>query len=422
MPRPRQNLPRLLALLALLALAAARPALAQSGCPDPQATNYNPGTTTNDGSCQYPTTAVPLPAKGLLNNELNESSGLQVLSGQLWSHNDSGNDPVLFRLDSASGQTVQRVRLSNATNVDWEDLAADANYLYVGDFGNNFGSRRDLRVLRVARTALGPGADSARAQVISFSYPDQTDFTSRLNQHNFDCEAFFVAHDSLHLFTKDWGDFKTRCYTVPAAPGTYVAHLKATFNTNGLVTAADINPAGTTAALLGYDTRSGAAFVWLLSGFGGTNYLAGNKRRLELPSVLQVGQVEGLAFASRNRLLISNERLATPIVTVPAQLYGLSVGRWLPGAVLSAAAPRNADVGITATPNPARQRLHLTRTGGAGAATLSIVTMQGQEVLTDKLTAATQQLDVDLAGLEPGVYVLKISLGGRTHSQRLVVP
>lgn len=409
-------------LLPLLTLGAA-PALAQN-CPDPQATNYNPGATTNDGSCQYAATATPLPPRAQLTTELNESSGLQLLGGQLWSHNDSGNDPVLFRIDTTSGQTLQRVRLSNATNTDWEDLAADANYLYVGDFGNNLGDRRDLRILRVARADLDATATTAAAQVISFTYPDQTDFTPRNNQHNFDCEAFFFAHDSLHLFTKDWVDFKTRYYTVPAAPGSYVAHLKATFDVNGLVTAADINPAGTVASLLGYDTRSGAAFVWLLSGFSGTRYLGANKRRIELPSVVAVGQVEGLAFGARNRVFISNERVSTPLLTVPAQLYALGVGRWLPGATALAATPaRNADVGIVATPNPARQRLHLARASSAvGAATISVLSLQGQQVLTDTLGASTSQQDVDLAGLEPGVYVLRIQLGSRVHTQKLVVP
>ncbi len=410
-------------LLLLLSLAAARPARAQSGCPDPQATNYNPAATRNDGSCQYPATGAALPPLGPLNPELNESSGLQVAGGGLWSHNDGGNPPVLFRVDSASGRTVQRVRLTNAANVDWEDLAADATHLYVGDFGNNFGDRRDLRILRVALADLGPAADSARAQVIAFRYPDQTDFTPRLHQPNFDCEAMFFARDSLHLFTKNWADFQTRYYTVPAAPGRYVAHLKGTLDVNGLITAADLNPAGTVAALLGYDPRSGAAFAWLLSDFQHTAFFGGNKRRIELPGVLRVGQVEGLAFAGRGRLLVSNERLSNPLVTVPAQLAGLAVGRWLPGAALATTPPRNADVGITATPNPARQRLHLARTAGAvGAAQVRILNVQGQEVLADTLAAGARQQDLDLAGLTEGVYILEIQLGGRTHTQRLVVP
>ena len=411
-------------LLLLLALALAGPALAQSNCPDPQASNYNPAATTNDGSCQYAATATALPTKATLPDALVETSGLAFAVGSLWSFNDSGNAPVLFRLDSASGKVVQQVTISNFSNVDWEDIAADAHYLYVGDVGNNLGNRRDLRILRVALADLGPAATTAPAEAIAFSYPDQTDFTPRNNKHDFDCEALFYANDSLHIFTKDWVDFQTRYYTVPATPGTYVAHLKGGFNVNGLVTAADLNPDGSAAALLGYDTRSGAAFTWLLSGFKNNDFLAANKRRIDLPSVLLVGQVEGFCFVGKYRALLSNEKVSNALVTIPPRLYGLSLGRWLaPATTLPTAAPTSVAVGIVATPNPAHQRLHLARSSGsAGAAVVSIGTVQGQEVLADTLPAGTAQQDVDLAGLEPGVYVLRITLAGRTHTQKLVVP
>jgi hypothetical protein len=155
-----------------------------------------------------------------LPSAVNESSGLLFTDGSLWTHNDSDNSATLFRVDSTSGQVVQQVGISNFPNIDWEELAASSQYLYVGDFGNNNGNRRDLRILRVAKADLGPSATTASAQAIAFSYPDQTDFTSRPNNHNFDCEAFFFANDSLHLFTKNWADLKTRYYTVPATPGT----------------------------------------------------------------------------------------------------------------------------------------------------------------------------------------------------------
>jgi hypothetical protein len=188
--------------LPLLVALAAPQVRAQSGCPDPQATNYNPAATNNDGSCQYAPTTSALPLKTKLADAVAETSGLLYLGGKLWTLNDSGNTPVLFRVDSTDGHVVQQVRISNFDNVDWEDLTADAQYVYVGDFGNNNGDRRDLRILRVAQAGLGTTATTATAEAINFSYPDQTDFTPRTNQHNFDCEAFFFANDSLHLFTK----------------------------------------------------------------------------------------------------------------------------------------------------------------------------------------------------------------------------
>nr|GFB48249.1 phosphoglucomutase 2 [Tanacetum cinerariifolium] len=201
-------------------------------------------------------------------------------------------------------------------------------YVYIGDFGNNNGDRRDLRILRVAKADLGPAATTATAQAINFSYPDQTNFTPRTNAHNFDCEAFFFANDSLHLFTKNWVDLQTRYYTVPAAPGTYVAHLRGTFNVNGLVTAADLNPTGTTAALLGYNATNGTTFMWLLSGYQGAGYLRANKRRIELPNALLIGQAEGLCFVKNARVFISNEQISNALLTVPPRLYALGLGAW----------------------------------------------------------------------------------------------
>ena len=407
-------------LMLLLGLAAGRLALAQN-CPHPRATNYNPAAVGNDGSCQYPLTSSPLPLKTKLADEVAETSGLQYADGNLWTFNDSGNAPVLFRVDSTDGHVVQQVRITNFDNVDWEDIAASPQYLYVGDFGNNNGDRRNLRVLRVAKTALGPATNAVAAQAIEFSYPDQTDFTPRTNRHNFDCEAFFFANDSLHLFTKDWVDLQTRYYTVPATPGTYVAHLKATLPVNGLITAADLNAAGTAASLLGYNVSDGSTFVWLLSGFTGTRFLQANKRRIELPSALAVGQVEGICFVGQNRVFISNERLATILFTVPQQLYALNLSPWLAPTVLATKAPAAA-ASFTVAPNPAHHTLHIERTAGVGGpASLVLQDLQGRTILSTSLAANLLAQDLDLSAVGAGVYVVTIKSGQGTFSEKIAV-
>ena len=405
--------------LLLLLTAVAAPARAQSGCPDPQATNYTPAATSNDGSCLYPTTTTALLTKATLPSAVNESSGLLYTGGSLWTHNDSGNPPVLFRVDSVSGQVLQQVTISNYPNVDWEDLAADAQYVYIGDFGNNAGDRHNLRVLRVAKTDLGPAATTAPAQEIAFTYPDQTDFTPRTNNHNFDCEAFFVANDSLHLFTKNWVDLKTRYYTVPTAPGAYTAHLKATLNVNGLVTAAALNAAGTTAALLGYNATNGTTFMWLLSGFPGTSYFKANKRRIELPNALLIGQAEGLCFVGRARVFISNEQLSNVLVTVPPRLYALGLGAWVPTTALAAKAASPAGR-FTAVPNPAQHTVHIERSTGEEASLL-LQDLAGQVVLAVPLPGGQRTLDLDLTPLEAGQYVLWLQSAHGVVSQKITV-
>ena len=403
----------------LLVTATAGLTHAQSGCTDPQATNYNAGATSNDGSCQYTTTTTALLTKATLTSAVNESSGLLYTGGSVWTHNDSGNSATLFRVDSTSGQVLQQVAISNFPNTDWEDLAASAQYVYIGDFGNNNGDRRDLRILRVAKTDLGASATTATAQAINFSYPDQTDFTPRTNAHNFDCEAFFFANDSLHLFTKNWVDLRTRYYTVPAAPGTYVARLRGTFNTNGLVTAAALNPAGTTAALLGYNATNGSTFLWLLSGYQGASYLKANKRRIELPSALLIGQAEGLCFVKSGRVFISNEQINNSFITVPPRLYALGLGAWVPTTALAAKAMRPAGR-FTAVPNPAQQTLRVERTTGEEASLL-LQNMLGQVVLAVPLAGGQLALDLDLSPVESGQYVLKLQSAHGVVSQKLTV-
>lgn len=67
---------------------------------------------------------------------LNETSGLVVLDGQVWTQLDSGNPNALYRIDPANGEVLRMVTVTNATNVDG---------LYIGDRGNNNGSRTNLR-------------------------------------------------------------------------------------------------------------------------------------------------------------------------------------------------------------------------------------------------------------------------------------
>lgn len=404
--------------LLILGATAAR---AQSGCPDPRATNHNPAATVNDGSCQYAATSATLTPKTPLGSAVPESSGLQYTGQSLWTINDSNNTPSLYKIDSTSGAVLQQVVITNAVNVDWEDLAADAQYLYVGDFGNNNGDRRDLRVLRVAKAAIGTGpAVSVTAQAIAFSYPDQTNFSPSPNNHNFDCEAFFYANDSLHLFTKNWGNLRTNYYTLPAQPGTYVAHFKGSFNVNGLITAADLTAAGTAAGLLGYNSSTGATFLWLLSDFRGTRFFGGNKRRLELPNALVIGPAEGLCFVNGFRLFLSNEQLSS-IVTVPPRLYSLNAGRWLAPATPTATAASQL-FGVQVTPNPARQSLRIERRHNAtGPLTLRLLDPQGRVLRTARLAAGSAVLEWPVAQLAAGLYLLQLESAAGVASEQIAI-
>ncbi len=266
---------------------------AQSGCTDPLALNYDPLAVVNDGSCEYaPASYSPL-LIGPLDEGLAESSGLIATQEGLWSITDSGGLQKLYRLNKTTAATEHQTLIVSATNNDWEDLAADSNFLYIGDFGNNQGNRTDLRIYKIPRAQLNQTA--ATAEVIAFQYEDQTDFTPAYNQNNYDCEAFFFANDSLHLFTKRWLDFKTYHYVLPAEPGNHTAILRDSFSAQMLITAADIDPQGNI-ALLGVSPITQNASVWLLYDYPSGQFFKGNKRRINLGSPFETGQLEGICF------------------------------------------------------------------------------------------------------------------------------
>ncbi|MBW3467930.1 hypothetical protein [Arthrospiribacter ruber] len=271
----------------------------------------------------------PVPASQMpqfltnLNTELRESSGLAYFNGKIWTINDSGNENIVYQLDESNGATLKSVRINNASNVDWESLAQDDNFLYIGDFGNNSGNRTDLTVYRVEKSKI-INEDKVEAEKITFKYSDQTDFTAALNNNNFDCEAFFFANDKLHLFSKNWLDNKTRYYTLSSTPGDHVAELVSEFDSQGLITGADINPVTGDIVMVGY-TNAGLStqcFVWLFSGYADFDIFNGKKSRIVLGSPAVLGQTEAIFLKHDNTGWISSEQISAGGFTVPPKLFG----------------------------------------------------------------------------------------------------
>ncbi len=292
---------------------------AQEGCLDNQALNYDIGAMTNDGSCIYPSTNYTLSNIAVLPDALSESSGLAFFNDDLWTHNDEGVDEI-YKIDQTTGEILQSVLIANSNNKDWEDLAEDSEYLYIGDFGNNGGDRTNLRVYRVAKNSLG--GLIANAEKIEFSYSDQTDFTENHNNNDYDCEAFFYHNDSLHLFTKNWVNNKTRHYTIPRIPGVHVAQLRDSLDVDGLITGADIGEDGVI-SLLGY-TEVGFNFLWLLYDYDDHHYFSGNKRKINLGTALTNSQTEGITFTQNGEGFVGSEKFNT----LPPRLLSFATREW----------------------------------------------------------------------------------------------
>lgn len=108
---------------------------------------------------------------------LPELSGLAVSRrepGRWWALNDSGNAPALLALDDR-GQVRDEVQILGEINHDWEDLASfedeAGRWLLIGDIGDNFGLRSEIRLILVPEPA--PGAREVRpARTMRLRWPD----------------------------------------------------------------------------------------------------------------------------------------------------------------------------------------------------------------------------------------------------------
>lgn len=121
-------------------------------------------------SCELEPTSIELPG------EVYETSGLAASHRQrdlFWTHNDRGHEPELFAI-TAAGALAQRVRVTGADLVDWEDIESgpcgDVACLYIGDIGDNGASREQITIYRVVEPAAG-ATESAPAAAYHARYP-----------------------------------------------------------------------------------------------------------------------------------------------------------------------------------------------------------------------------------------------------------
>ena len=253
-----------------------------------------------------------LPRRSKLPAALKEVSGMVCTSqGDVWLLNDSHNPSDLFHYDPLQNKVLETRRLP-VPNRDWEDLANDdQGNLYIGDVGNNYNRRTDLRIYRYnpATRAL----DS-----ILLNYPDQKEFAPADKKHwNFNCEAVIFFRDSLHLFSKNTfqGNFYTKHYVVPARPGRYTAELRDSICLrNRVVTGAALSRDGRTLALTSYIIGKRLGFlpftkatVFYFHNFNGSHFLQGKQTRKRLPKFLIARQYESVTQWTNDRWLVANE-------------------------------------------------------------------------------------------------------------------
>ncbi len=155
-----------------------------------------------------------------LEKSLAESSGLLFVEGRLITFNDSGGEPELYEIDTLDGSIKRTVSIKNATNKDWEAITNDDQHIYIGDIGNNSGTRKDLTIYKI-RTKDFLSEKSVKSEVITYSYKSQTSFKSEPHHTLYDAEAMVFMNDSLVLFNKNWRSDTCLVYKLPIFPGDY---------------------------------------------------------------------------------------------------------------------------------------------------------------------------------------------------------
>ncbi|MBT7554481.1 MAG: hypothetical protein HN599_04250 [Flavobacteriaceae bacterium] len=170
-----------------------------------------------------------------LSKIIEETSGLEIINNLLITHNDSGGEASLYYM-SKEGEILKTRKIESASNKDWEDLTKDEKYIYIGDFGNNFNNRKDLKIFKVPIDINS----TEKNEIISFNYPEQDSF--KINRNTvYDAEGLISIDDKLLIFTKNRAKKITELYLVPKYPGSYDARKIGTLEVNSIITGADYN-------------------------------------------------------------------------------------------------------------------------------------------------------------------------------------
>jgi hypothetical protein len=331
-----------------------------------------------------------------LSSTLNETSGLVQVNGQVWTHNDSGGPARLYQIDPVNGSVLRALDVANASNVDWEDITADDQWLYIGDVGNNNGDRTNLRVLRVALDSLlDPLATSVNASTIAFAYDQQTDFTAAPNNTDWDCEALVAFNDSLWLFSKNWVSGTSHISVLPAIPGSHTAVRVDTLESQGMITGASFDPTTGDVALIGYTNGLYLPFAWHLQDVVGANGF-GDGLRADLP--LLFTQFEAIAWHTPGTVLLTNEQ--SPLST--ARLWSMT----LEVTTGQESLLRTAHLHVVPLPSAGLLEVYALEAGAA-----LLLDLQGRLLRTYALKPGANTLPV--GQLAAGTHLLRTSAGAQ---------
>ncbi|HIC8755341.1 hypothetical protein [Elizabethkingia anophelis] len=255
--------------------------------------------------------------KTIISDTLKESSGLTIIKGKLLSFNDSGNPAEIYELNPNNGSIGKTYR-TNAVNIDWEAITNDGENIYVGDFGNNLGNRKDLNIYKIPFT---PEAENLiYTSKINFFYPEQQDFSAKNRNNDFDAEAMIFLNGKIHLFTKEWKSKSVSHYIIDPTTETLQAAQKTeSYQSDFVVTDATYYQGKL--YLVGY-TKGAKVYLLSCEETAPGLFFSRKIQKYFLGMTTRFGQIEGLT-ATEEGLYISGEQFKFKIINARQRLYFL---------------------------------------------------------------------------------------------------
>ena len=230
-----------------------------------------------------------------LARKINETSGLEWYGNRLVTHNDSGGRPAVYVFDP-EGEEIEIIDLAGVQNIDWEDITADQDHYYIGDTGNNYGTRDNQKIYIT-------DAHFQMQDSIMLRYEGQTSFKRR-KIHPYDAEALANFGQQLVLFSKDRQDLDSRIYVMEKTPGPIALSAVDTLKVGCLITGADHHEPSGLMALTGY-AKSGEQYLFLLPDFEAPYQDKSKMRKFLLP--VGPAQIEAIKIIDAHEFWLTSE-------------------------------------------------------------------------------------------------------------------
>ena len=189
---------------------------------------------------------------GKVDTRLGEASGLassRIHPGVLYTHEDYKDLNEFYAIDADEGDVVGDFVLVGATNRDYEDISVGpgpvqgASYVYIGDVGDNWEKRLDIKIYRVKESLLRIGV-GVRQEITDFDTLTLTYHDGA--PHNSEAFYFDPVDHLIYIIRKEGGKmWRTPTKWGPGdATMTLVRDVDIGSNPNQIIAGVDMSPDG----------------------------------------------------------------------------------------------------------------------------------------------------------------------------------